>query len=102
MAAALVAGGLGCAALGVMTTMAEASPEVKEALNWWPPGGPLTGKAGVATGVFLTSWLVLHGAWRRRNVSYGPMAVASSGLVAVGLVGTFPPFFQRFAPHDEA
>lgn len=95
MAAALVAAGLGCATLGALTTWAEASPEMAEALNWWTPGGPLTGKAGAATGVFLTSWLGLHMTWRRREIPYGPMVVASSLLLAIGLVGTFPPFFQR-------
>ena len=102
MAAALVAGGLGCATLGVLTTWAEASPNMAETLNWWTPVGPLTGKAGAATGVFLTSWLGLHLAWRDRDVAHGPMVAASSLLLAIGLVGTFPPFFQRRAKRDPA
>lgn len=97
MAAALLAAGLGCATLGVLTTWAEASPELKEALNLWPPGGPLTGKAGAATGVFLSSWLGLHAAWRNREIPYDDLVAASSLLLAVGLIGTFPPFFQRAA-----
>jgi hypothetical protein len=97
MAAALVGAGLGCATLGALTIWAEASPEVAEALNWWPPAGPLSGKAGAASGVFLSSWLVLHLAWRKRNVPYGPMVAASATLLTAGLLGTFPPVFQRLA-----
>jgi hypothetical protein len=100
VAAALMASGFGCAALGVMTSLAEESPEVAEALNWWPPAGPLTGKAGVATGTFFTSWLALHLAWRRRDIAFAPVAAASALLLAVGWVGTFPPFFQRLAPRE--
>ena len=102
VAAALIAGGLGCATLGVLTTWAEASPELAEALNWWPPAGPLTGKAGAASGVFFASWLALHVAWRRRDIPYGPMVASASLLLAVGVVGTFPPFFQRLGERKHA
>jgi hypothetical protein len=94
VAAALVAAGFGCATLGMATTWAESSPEAADALNWWPPAGPLTGKAGTATAVFFASWCVLHLLWRRRTVPIRPIAVASALLLGVGLVGTFPPFFQ--------
>jgi hypothetical protein len=97
MAAALVGAGLGSATLGLLTTWAEASPEVADTLNWWPPAGPLSGKAGAAVGVFLSSWLVLHLAWRKRTVPFAPMVASSALLLAAGLLGTFPPFFQRVA-----
>jgi hypothetical protein len=100
VAAALVAAGLGCATLGVTTTWAEASPEAAAALNWWSPGGPLTGKAGTATGVFFVSWLGLHLMWRRRGVPFRPVAIISALLLGIGLVGTFPPFFQSAAPRS--
>jgi hypothetical protein len=97
IAAALAAAGLGCATLGVVTTWAEASPDAADALNWWSPAGPLTGKAGSATGVFFASWFGLHLLWRRRSVPFRPVAIVSAILLGVGLVGTFPPFFQRSA-----
>jgi hypothetical protein len=33
--------------------LAEASPAVKNLLNWWNPVGPLSGKTGVAVAVWL-------------------------------------------------
>lgn len=95
IAAALVAAGLGCATLGMVATWAEADPETADALNWWPPAGPLTGKAGTATAVFFASWVGLHLMWRRRSIPFRPVAILSTLLLAIGLVGTFPLFFQR-------
>jgi hypothetical protein len=95
IAAALAAAGLGCATLGVVTTWSEASPETAQALNWWPPAGPLTGKAGTATAAFFLSWLVLHVLWRRRSVAIRPLAIVSALLLGIGLLGTFPPFFRN-------
>jgi hypothetical protein len=45
--AALVAAGIGCAALGVLTTLAELSPRLKNVLNIYDPVGPLSGKPTV-------------------------------------------------------
>ena len=56
VAAALLAGGLGAAVLGVLTTLSESSKSINEALNWWKPAGSLTGKASLAVG----AWVVGH------------------------------------------
>jgi hypothetical protein len=101
-AAALAAGGLGCATLGALTTWAEVSPEAAKSLNWWPPVGPLSGKAGAATGVFLASWLGLHLTWRRRDIEFERVAVVSTLLLALGAIGTFPPFFRGIAERFRA
>jgi hypothetical protein len=95
IAAAIVAAGLGCATLGVLTMWAEDSPETAQALDWWPPAGPLTGKAGTATAAFFVAWLGLHLLWRRRSVAFRPLAMVSALLLGIGLLGTFPPFFQN-------
>ena len=42
--AALIAGGLGSATLGLMTVLAEASPSINDALNWWSRQGRLRAK----------------------------------------------------------
>lgn len=94
-AAALVATGLGCATLAVATTRVEASPDTADALNWWPPVGPLAEKAGTAAGVFFASWLGLHLMWRRRRIPLLPIAITSALLLGVEIAGTFPPFIQR-------
>jgi len=52
VAAALIAGGLGAAAFGLLTTLSEACKPVNDALNWWKPAGALTGKALLGGGLF--------------------------------------------------
>jgi hypothetical protein len=98
VAAALLAGGLGAATIGVMTVLATASAPIKNALNWWNPAGPLTGLALTGVIVFLVGWLALHLAVRGKNVSFARFATVAFILLAVGLIGTFPPFFDLFTP----
>jgi hypothetical protein len=95
--AALVAGGLGSAALGLMTVLAEAAAGVKAALNWWNPAGPLTGKSLVGVIVFLVSWAILHMVFRGKNVNFTRAATIAFILLGLGLLGTFPPIFGLFA-----
>jgi hypothetical protein len=95
-AAALLASGIGCAALGIFIVLVELSPAIKSALTFNKGVGPLSGKTILAVAVWLVSWVVLHFAWRRRQVSFGKVWAATLALVGVGLIGTFPPFFQLF------
>jgi hypothetical protein len=98
VAAALLAGGIGATTLGLMTVLAEASVSIKNALNWWNPAGPLTGKTLTAVIVFAASWIGLHLAIGRKNVEFTRYAVIALVLLGLGLLGTFPPFFDLFAP----
>ncbi len=82
IAAAVIAGGIGAAALGVLTTLAEASEGVREWLQLL---------------VWLVAWAVLHAALRRRPYETRRALVVALVLIAVGVVGTFPTFFQLFA-----
>ncbi len=95
-AAALLAAGIGAAALGVVTTLAEASETVKDWLGFSESVGPLSGKTIVAVVVWLVAWIVLHPLLRRRRLSNG-ILIATGILVLVGVVGTFPVFFEAFA-----
>ncbi len=98
-AAAFVAGGLGCFTIGLMTTLTEmpALVNLKNALNWWNPAGPLTGKTGVGVIVFFLSWLIAHLVLREKNVNLKLMFVVSMALTFIGLLLTFPPVFELFA-----
>jgi len=96
VAASLLAGGIGATWLGLMTVLAEASVPIKNALNWWSPAGPLTGKALSAVIVFFGSWIVLHLAIGRKNVEFNRVALVALVLLGLGLLGTFPPFFDLF------
>ncbi|MHB8893620.1 MAG: hypothetical protein ACYC99_00370 [Candidatus Geothermincolia bacterium] len=95
--AALIAGGLGSATIGLMTVLAEASKSMQDALNWWKPAGPLTGKTLIGVLAFFTSWIVLHFIFRVRNVDFTRAATLALILLGLGLLGTFPPFYVLFA-----
>ena len=97
VAAALIAGSLGAATIGLLTTLAEAAEPIKNALNWYNPVGPLTGKSLVGVIVFFVSWVVLHLIFRGKNVNFARVTTVALILLALGLLGTFPPFFEIFA-----
>jgi hypothetical protein len=96
IAAAIIAGGVGAAALGVVTTLAEASEGIRNWLQWSDAVGPLSGKVLMAVGVWLVAWMILHAVLRRRPYETRRALVVSLILIAVGVVGTFPTFFQLF------
>jgi hypothetical protein len=97
IAAALLAAALACAAFGVLVVMAEASEGAGEALTITEGAGPLSGKGLAATAVWLIAWPALHLALRRRELPWAPTRRIVAVLVAVGLLGTFPPVYQFLA-----
>jgi len=97
VAAAMLAGGLGSATIGLMTVLAEASEPIKNALNWWNPAGPLTGKTLTGMIVFFVSWVVLHIIYRGKSVNFARVTTIAFTLLGLGLLGTFPPFFDLFS-----
>lgn len=96
IAAAIIAGGIGCLALGVITTLSEASKSVSDKLKWSDAVGPLSGKTIVAVIVWLVAWIVLHLAYRRKEVESRRALTIALVLIALGVIGTFPTFFQVF------
>ncbi len=95
-AAALLAAGIGSLALGLFVILAEASNSVKNALNFYNPVGPLSGKTTVAIIIWILSWMILHGSWKNKQVSFAGVFTVSLILIVLGLLGTFPPFFDLF------
>lgn len=95
--AALVAAGIGCATLGIMVVIAEASKGFKDTLTFYEPAGSLTGKTTVAVLVWVAAWLVLHRSLKESEVSLQFAYRTTLVLVMIGLLGTFPPFFLLFA-----
>jgi hypothetical protein len=103
VAAAFIAAGVGSFVMGLFVVLNEISPEISDFLRWdenYGLGsgvGPLSGKAGMAIIAFVVSWVILHFAMRRREVSWGGALTASLILVALGFLLTFPPVFLLFA-----
>lgn len=95
-AAAILASGVGSLALGLFTTLAQAIPSIRNALNLSDPVGPLSGKTTVAVVVWLLAWALFHVLWGNRQVDFVKVYITTLVLIALGLLGTFPPFFEAF------
>lgn len=91
--AAILAAGIGCAALGVFDFLADAFPGIGRFFSFYAPTGALSGVTDAAVGAWLASWFVLAKRWRGRNVVLGHCFVAFA-LLLVGVLFTFPPFID--------
>jgi hypothetical protein len=96
ISAAIIAAGIGAAALGLFTTLAEASATVKDWLQWNDRVGPLSGKTLLAVAVWLAAWAILHVTLRNRPFETRRALIITVVLIALGVIGTFPTFFQAF------
>ncbi|MCL1693831.1 MAG: hypothetical protein M3096_09115 [Actinomycetia bacterium] len=98
-AAVMIASGLGVFTLGLMTTLAVINGSVKSFLEWFQFDqgvGALAGKSTVAVLVFFVAWLVLYLIWREKDVVLKTSFYIGLGLGILGVIGTFPPFFEWF------
>lgn len=98
IAAAVIASGVGVLALGLLTTLSEMSATIKDLLNLYDPVGPLSGKTVYAVVIWLVTWAVLHRVYRDRGFEARKTLTFALIGIALGTVGTFPIFFEAFAP----
>jgi hypothetical protein len=96
--ACILGAGIGCATLGLVVDLAEASKAVSSLLNFYHPTGDLSGKTAIAILIWLTAWAVLHARWKNRNIQSPQKIMAVTlVLILVALIAVFPPFFGLFA-----
>jgi hypothetical protein len=96
--AAILAAGIGCATIGVLTDLTEGSKSFSAALTFTKPVGDLSGKTTLGIACWLTAWGVLHLSWRRRDLSApGRIAALTIALVLAAMLAAFPPFFELFS-----
>jgi len=100
VAAVLLAAGIGAVVLAVLTVLASSSESFAESLAYDLEVGPLSGKTIWATAAFLGSWGVLTAVLRKRDLDLGKVALVTGILIGIGLIGTFAPFFEMFAPAE--
>jgi hypothetical protein len=93
-AAALLAAGIGCAALGLFALLGDAFPGIAKFFTFYKPTGPLSGVTNSAIIVWLVSWYGLNRAWAKREVALGKVSVAAFILLAIGFALTFPPIMD--------
>ena len=94
VAAAMLAAGIGCLVLGLTTSLAQGSKAIGGMLNFYNPVGPLGGKTIVAVVVWLVAWGVLASKWKDQSADFGKVYKVTLILVGLGLLGTFPLFFD--------
>ncbi len=93
-AAALVAAGIGAAAVGILAILRDAFSGVANVLNFYNPSGPLSGVTTMAIVVWLASWFVLGKRWSGKDVKMTQASIVAFVLLAVGFALTFPPFMD--------
>jgi hypothetical protein len=93
-AAAILAAGIGCAALGILAFAGDASGAIGKLLNFYNPVGTLSGVTTVAIIIWLVAWFFLARLWGTKMVALGKVNVLAFLLLAVGLLLTFPPFMD--------
>lgn len=97
LSAVMIACGIGSFTLGLFTTWAEASTSFKSRLAFDDGVGPLSGKTIWATVAFFVSWAVLGYMMRGRDGTLRNATIVFLILLALGVLGTFPTFFEAFA-----
>jgi hypothetical protein len=91
-AAAVLAAGTGSFCVGLFAVLADKSPAIKSLMIFSRPTGPLSGVTTCAILVWLFTWVVLHARWQNRTVELSRVSAIALGLLALGILLTFPPF----------
>ena len=98
VSAALLAGGIGSAAMGLITLAFEINDKsaFAKSMNWYKPVGGLSGKSMLSIIIFFVAWAVLHYIWKDKQTDFSRISAIAIALLVVGLLGTFPPFWELF------
>ena len=95
-AAAILAAGIGSFAFGFAVCLSQAVKAVANFFTLSAAVGPLAGKTSASIVVWLVSWIILALILKNRQVSLAKVFIAALVLIGLGLLGTFPPFYDMF------
>lgn len=87
--AAFLSSGIGALAMSAVVLLNEAG--IFAAPTLYAPAGGVSGRTTLATVIWLTAWAVLHNRWKAREIAPGGVGAVTLILVALGVLGTFPP-----------
>jgi hypothetical protein len=90
--AAYLAAGIGSFALGFVVLLNEAGIYSIPAL--YAPAGGVSGRTTLATVVWLSAWAILHARWKTRDIDSSRVGVITFLLIALGMLGLFPPLWS--------
>jgi hypothetical protein len=91
-AAAILAAGAGCFAVGVCAWLGDAFPAAGRFFSFYNPTGPLSGVTTTAILIWLVLWVVLSKAWNRKSLPMGMVNLTAFLLLGLGMLLVFPPF----------
>lgn len=91
-AAAIVAAGWGCFAIGALGWLGDAVPSLKPFLTFYKPTGPLSGVTTLGLLAWLLAWALLARLWSGKSVPMRTKNVLAFALLLAGFLLTFPPF----------
>ena len=100
-AAMVISAGIGLFVLGFLTILAEVSKGANTWLATWQWGqgvGALAGKTTISSLVYVVSLAAMWAMWRNKDVNIKNAFYIGLALGILGALGTFPTFFQMFAP----
>ncbi len=90
--AAFMAAGIGSFAVGLMVVLNEMG--IFSAPSLYGPAGGVSGRTTLAVVIWIAAWIVLHARWKDREVASRRLALVALILIALGILGTFPPFWS--------
>ncbi len=90
--AAFVAAGAGSFAMGLFVLLHEAG--IYSAPSLYEGAGGLSGRSTFAVLAWLIVWVLLHRAWRDRDIPSGRTLTITLVLTGLGILMTFPPFWR--------
>ena len=98
VAAALLAGAIGSATLGLITWIYELNDKsaFAKSLTWYKPVGGLSGKSSLGIIAFFLAWFILNNMWKGKEVDFKRITMLSYILLAIGFIGTFPFVWHLF------
>jgi hypothetical protein len=95
-AAVVLAAGIACFVLGLLSVLVAASDSIADALTLSNRVGEVSGISTMTSATFFVTWGALAVVWRRVDPSLARVAAMSAVLAGLGLLGTFPPVFNAF------
>jgi hypothetical protein len=93
-AAAILAAGVGSAALGVLALASDASPPLNHILTLYRPTGALSGVTTIAILLWLGTWYGLARRWNGKQIALTRVNAGALALLGIGILLTFPPFMD--------
>jgi hypothetical protein len=95
-AAAVLAAGIGCFSLGLLSVVADKVRPLARLLIFYRATGPLSGVSTLSILIWLAVWGVLGYYWGPRNIDLRRVVAVSVVLLVVGILLTFPPIGDLF------